>query len=334
VGLICATAFAQDIHFTQSQQTPMLINPAATGMFNGWERVTANHKNQWVNTGTKFFTTSLAADMNFFKPKRGNKAHMGFGLQLYNDIGGDSKFGIKQALFNVSAIVPVAEMQTLSAGLQFGLGQRTGNLNGLIFSNQFNGEVLDPTINSMEYNNLVTFIYPDVSAGLLYRYGNHNIGFTRDDATELTVGAAYFHINSPEMNYRIGFKEQLYSKWVFHGSFLKDFPGTSSGIEVYFNEFLQGPHSETLFGAIYRYRISSGSKTTGLSRDAYFMIGMNYRWKDAVCPLIYVQLSSFKFGISYDVTISEFGQASRSGGLEFSLTYANLDFALFKRRGL
>ena len=333
-GLLAAKGFAQDIHYTQSQQTPMLINPAATGMFNGWERITANHKNQWVNTGTKFFTTSLAADMNFFKPKRGSKAHMGFGVQLYNDIGGDSKFGTKQALFNLSAIVPVSEMQLLSAGLQFGLGQRTGNLTGLIFPNQFDGEALDPTINSMEYNNLVTFIYPDVSAGLLYRYGNHKVGFTRDDATDFTIGAAYFHINSPEMNYRIGFKEQLYSKWVVHASFLKDFSGTSSGIETWFNQYIQGPHSETLIGALYRYRISSGSKTTGLSRDAYFMIGLSYRWKDAVNPMMYIQFSSFKLGLSYDVTISEFGQASRSGGLEFSLTYANLDFALFKRRGL
>ncbi|MBL7898477.1 MAG: type IX secretion system membrane protein PorP/SprF, partial [Crocinitomicaceae bacterium] len=70
-ALAATASFAQDIHFTQSQQTPMLLNPAATGLFNGWERVTVNHKNQWVNSGTKFFTTSLAADMNFFKPKRG-----------------------------------------------------------------------------------------------------------------------------------------------------------------------------------------------------------------------------------------------------------------------
>jgi len=333
-GFVAANLFAQDIHFTQAQQTPMLINPAATGLFNGWERITANHKNQWVNTGTKFFTTSIAADMNFFKPKRGVKPHLGFGLQLYNDIGGDSKFGTKQALFNLSAIVPIAEMHTLSAGLQFGLGQRTGDLTNLIFPNQFDGNVLDPDMNSMEYNNLVSFIYPDLSAGFLYKYGNQKIGFTRDNSTEFTVGAAYFHINSPEMNYRIGFKEQLYSKFVIHASFLKDFEGSALGMEVYFNEFIQGPHNETLIGAFLRYRLSSGSKTTGLSRDAYFMAGLSLRYGDAVSPLLYIQFSSFKFGISYDITVSQFGQASRAGGLEFSLQFANLDFALFKRRGL
>lgn len=324
---------AQDIHFTQSQQVPMLINPAATGMFNGWERISVNHKNQWVNSGTKFFTTSLAADMNFFKPKRGNKAHMGFGVQLYNDIGGDSKFGTKQALFNLSAIVPVADMHTLAAGLQFGFGQRTGDLTGLIFPNQFDGTGLNATLNSNEANSLVSFIYPEVSAGVLYQYGNHKIGFSRDDATDFKIGVAYFHANSPEMTYRIGFTEQLYSKLVIHTSFLKDFPGTSFGVEAFFNEFIQGPHNETLLGALLRYRISSGSKTTGLSRDAYLIGGLSYRYGDAVSPMIFLQMSSFKFGISYDVTISNFGQYSRTGGLEFSLQYANLDFALFKRRG-
>ena len=119
---------------------------------------------------------------------------------------------------------------------------------------------------------------------------------------------------------------------VFHASFMKDFPGTSVGVEAFFNEFIQGPHNETLFGALLRYRLSSGGKTTGLSRDAYVMLGAAMRYGDAVSPLLYVQWSSFKLGISYDITVSKFGQYARTGGLEFSLEFANLDFALFKRR--
>ena len=44
------------------------------------------------------------------------------------------------------------------------------------------------------------------------------------------------------------------------------------------------------------------------------------------------QMSNFNFGLSYDITISDFGQYYRGGGLEFSLKYTNMDFALFKRR--
>lgn len=334
LALLTFNIAAQDIHFTQIQQNPMLLNPAATGMFNGWERATVNHKNQWVNSGTKYFTTSIAVDMNFFKPKRGNKAHMGVGFQFYNDIGGDSKFGTKQALFSLSGIVPIADMHSLSAGLQVGFGQRTGNLTGLVFPNQFDGEVLDPTINSMEYNNLVSFMYPDVSAGIYYHYGSQKVGFDRDDRTEFNLGVSYFHANSPEMKYRFGFTEELYAKLVLHTSFLKDFTGSSFGVEAFFNQFLQGPHSETLFGALLRYRLASGSKTTGLSKDMYLNAGLALRYGDAVCPMLFFQWSGLKFGMSYDITISQFSTFSRAGGLEFSLEYANLDFALFKRRRL
>jgi len=330
--LFTSNSSAQDIHFTQSNQTPMLINPAATGVFSGWERVSFNHKNQWVNSGTKFFTTSIAADLNLFKPRRGNGAHMGLGLQFYNDIGGDSKFGTRQVLISISGIVPLDEYQQLSGGLQMGLGQKFGDFSTLQFANQFDGETFNTVNQSGEINNLTTFMYADLSAGLFYRYGNHKIGFSRDDAMDFRIGIAYFHANRPELEYRLGSKEQLFAKIVIHTSLIKDFDGSKLGIEVFFNQFSQGPHNETLFGAQLRYRIKSGSKITGLSRDTYLSGGLSYRYQDAISPTINFQMSSFNFGLSYDITISEFGQYYRSGGLEFSLKYTNMDFALFKRR--
>jgi len=37
---------AQDIHFTQTSNTPLLINPAAAGVYDGWDRVIINQRNQ------------------------------------------------------------------------------------------------------------------------------------------------------------------------------------------------------------------------------------------------------------------------------------------------
>ncbi|MBN4072963.1 PorP/SprF family type IX secretion system membrane protein [Crocinitomix catalasitica] len=335
IGLLLASSvvWGQDIHFTQINENEMLLNPAMTGVFDGWERVSANHKNQWINAGTKFFTTSITADLNILKPKRGDRAHLGLGLQFYNDIGGDSKFGTKQFNLNISGIVPLAEKHRMSAGIQFGVAQRTGDLQSLLFSNQFDGSVLDPTINPQENNNLVSFVYPDLTAGVAYHFGNHSVGFDRDDKTEFRFGVAYSHLNRPQLNYRVGYSESLWAKWTIHGDFLKDFVGTKSGIEVFATQFFQGPHTETLLGAMYRLRLTDGTKTTGLKRDMYMKLGVAWRLNDAVAPIVYFHLGSFNFGISYDVTISELGNQARSGGLEFSLMYTNLDFALFKRRG-
>ena len=73
----------QDIHFTQTSNTPLLINPAAAGVYDGWERVVINQRNQWLGAGTQFMTTSVAADANFFKDEIKRKAHLGVGLLFF-----------------------------------------------------------------------------------------------------------------------------------------------------------------------------------------------------------------------------------------------------------
>ena len=48
----CVTAFfvnemnAQDVHFSQFNETPQLLNPGATGVYNGYMRGIINYKNQ------------------------------------------------------------------------------------------------------------------------------------------------------------------------------------------------------------------------------------------------------------------------------------------------
>lgn len=330
--LIGQASWSQDIHYTQLQQTPMLLNPAYTGSFPGWERIGVAHKSQWVGVGTKFHTTSLAVEMNFFKPKRGAGAYMGAGLQLYNDIGGDSKFGTKQALVNLSAVIPFNESHSISGGIQVGFGQRSGDLTGLLFPNQFDGEKLNSYVPSSEINNLVSFVYADAGFGFSYRYGNYEIGFARDNATEFKIGFAYLHANRPDLKYRLGYVEKLYGKYVGNISILKDFSGSRFGIEGMYNQFVQGPHTESVFGVLCRYRLSSGSKTTGLTRDAYLKGGLYYRLNDAISPAFFVEVFGFNFGLSYDVTLSQLSQVSRAGGIEFSLIYTNMDHALFKNR--
>jgi type IX secretion system PorP/SprF family membrane protein len=332
ITLLPALSFGQDIHYTQLQNAPLLLNPAYTGMFEGWERFGVIHRSQWMGAGTNFNTTTLSVDMNFFKPKRANSAHMGVGLLLYNDVGGDSKFGTKQMLFSASGIVPITEMQTISAGLQFGIGQRSGDINALLFGNQFNGFELDPSLPSNEVNALVSKIYSDINVGVSYRIANYKIGFSRDDALDFRFGVAYFHANRPDLSFVSGFKQKMYSKLGINASFLKDIEGSKVGFQVMFNQFLQGPHSETMLALMLRYRLSTGAKTTGLKRDAHISGGFYYRYKDAIAPAIFIDWAGFSFGFSYDITLSKLGQINRTGGIEFSLFYSNMDFALFKRR--
>jgi hypothetical protein len=107
---------------------------------------------------------------------------------------------------------------------------------------------------------------------------------------------------------------------------------TNLSVDGSIAQFFQGPHMETLLGAMLRYRFINGTKLTGLSQDAYVGFGAYYRLRDAVIPSVMINWNGFQFGISYDVTVSSMRKAYRGGSLEFSLSYTNLSHALFKSR--
>src|SRR3954466_6657585 len=78
---------AQDIHFSQVLETPLFLNPANTGFFNGYFRAIANYRNQWSAMGNPYQTIGISMDGGLFKSKR-RKAFMGLGFTLFNDRAG------------------------------------------------------------------------------------------------------------------------------------------------------------------------------------------------------------------------------------------------------
>lgn len=325
---------AQDLHFTQTTQTPLLINPGATGVYDGWERIIMNHRNQWIGAGTQFMTSALSADANFFKSVRNDKAHMGVGLQVFNDIGGDSQFGHQQVALSMSGILPMGGYgHVLSVGLQGGYGFRSGNTNALTFRSQWNGTEFDQLILSGEQNALSSFRYMEANAGIYYEYDGGQNTFQRNKDFKFTLGVAGFHLNKPELLYNNGTTDRLHRKFVAHAGVVSEIGTSVFSIDASAAEFMQASHFETLFGLMLRYRFEDGTKITGNAQDAFFGIGMYTRLKDAIMPSVMIDWRGFRFGVSYDVTVSALRRAYSGGSLEFSLSYVNKDHALFKRRG-
>jgi len=334
LSLLCVgNTFSQDLHFSQTAQTPLLINPAAAGVYDGWERVIVNHRNQWLGAGTQFMTTSVAADANFGKSRMNDKAHVGLGLMFYNDIGGDSRFGGQTGSLTLSGILPMGGSgHTLSAGIQGGFGSRKCDVSNLTFSSQWNGTQYDQTILSGETNGMNSFTYMDASAGVYYVFDGGQSTFRRNNDFKFQLGVAGYHLNRPQLKYATITGERMYSKFVFHSSVLADLAETDWSIDGSILQFVQGPHLETIFGMMFKYRLQDGTKITGNFQDAYFAIGTYYRLKDALIPSVAIDWRGFKFGISYDVTVSSMRKAYSGGSLEFSLSYTNLSHALFKSR--
>ncbi|MGB1315520.1 MAG: PorP/SprF family type IX secretion system membrane protein [Chitinophagales bacterium] len=82
---------AQDVHFSQYYASPLTLNPALTGKFNGLYRVTAIYRDQWRNIqqqkSNTFMTPSLSVDFSLLKDKLKNSA-LGVGAVVtYDKVG-------------------------------------------------------------------------------------------------------------------------------------------------------------------------------------------------------------------------------------------------------
>lgn len=324
-------AIAQDLHFTQTIQTPQLINPAATGVFDGWERAIINHRSQWLGSSTQFSSTAVAVDANLGKSTMNDQAHLGVGLMFFNDVGGDGKFGNQQAALTVSGILPMGGYgHTLSAGLQGGYGQRSVNAANLTFMSQWDGNGFDPTLLSGEGNLGNSFVYLDASAGLMYMYDGGSNTFSRNNDFKFQFGISGYHLNAPELRFNTGVSEErMNRKYVAHMRVIAEVAGSKWSVDASAAQFIQGGHYETILGGLMRYRFENGTKITGLSHDAFFGFGTYFRVKDALVPTVMMDWRGFQFGISYDVTVSKL-RTAYTGSLEFSLSYVNRHDALFK----
>lgn len=330
IGFAGATK-AQDLHYTQIMQSPNLLNPGAVGVYDGWERVAIHHRNQWLGGSTSYMSTGINADATLMKDVYRPKAHLGFGLHFYNDLAGASKFGSQIGGLTVSGILPIGSGSQLSLGIQGSFGSRRGDISRVMFDSQWGGNAYDPLIISGE-SNLSTFTYLDASAGLFYQFDGGQTSFARNNDVKFQFGLAAYHANAPQLRYRTGSSEKLERKYVAMFNYTMDIPNTLWSFDAQGAQFVQGGHFETLLGLILKRRFSEGSKQTGFKRDASIGFGCYTRIKDAIMPTIQVEYKGFKFGLSYDATLSAYRRSLGIGSMELSVSFVNQHHALFKTR--
>jgi len=133
--LVDGRVAAQDIHYSQFYSSPLTLNPALTGAFEGQYRFVGNERRQWgsITLPYVYETFGLSAEM-----KQPFKALPDFaaGLAVYRDKAGDSEFGTLQ--INLSGAYSIRmnsdSTQFLTIGLQSGMTQRKINYNKLTSS--------------------------------------------------------------------------------------------------------------------------------------------------------------------------------------------------------
>lgn len=334
VAIVCVCAGsvrAQDIHFSQFNETPLHINPAYTGLFDGIFRASVHYRNQWTAMGSPYTTMAGCFDVQVGNPN--GPARMGIGAYVYKDQAGDSKLGTFNGSLSVSGLVKLNDYNVLSAGIMGGYGQRSATIASLQWESQYINGAYDPDAATNEANLLTSFPYVDFAGGIAYQFRSVSGSLVGKDVTELNVGISMFHINKPEQKFHGGSGDVLSSRLVLHSHFRYDFPGTAWSLRPSVTYMKQGAASELMFGSALRLRIKNGTKITNFFSESGVGFGVHYRWKDAIVPQFYYDLGDFFIGLAYDVNISKYSMVSKyQGGFEITLRYANLNGALYKNR--
>lgn len=319
----------QDIHFSQTYMTPLLLNPAQTGLYRGDHRAFINYKDQWSGMGSPgavYNTIFFSFDAGMFKRKWDN-AYLGAGVTAYKDVAGDLKMGTMQANLSLSGIVRITANQLISGGLQGGYVQRSVSGTAMQWDSQYDDKTgqFNASIPSNDIASVPPSQYGDFTAGLAWNYNAGESSIFSNNQLKATLGVAMDHINRPKQQFNLNNNyENLHSKLVFHGVAQIGIPHTNYDIVPNAILFKQGASYELTIGTMIRWTIKEESKYTGLMKEIALSMGAQYRMGDAIIPALLFEYANYAAGVSYDVNISSLKQGTQGkGGLEFSLRFIN-----------
>ena len=314
IVLTAPAAFAQDIHFTQFDMAPMVVNPAFTGLFDGKVRVSAIYRNQWASVTVPYVTYGAAIDLPLLL--EGNDDRLSGGLQLYKDQAGDGNLSNFTGLVSIAYHKSTGALSELSVGLQGGYAQKSIDLSKLYFGDEWlNGAFVPAT--SQEYHlgigNSVNYYL--VNAGLAYSQN------TRDGRFNFTLGAAANNLNQPnddiekKQNSQTGldmrFTGELGINWIVSQRL------TLRPAVLYQN---QATASELIAGNEFLYQVGGAPGYSDFSTAVF--LGGWWRSGDAAMITAGVEFKGFRIGASYDYNISTLNTSSNgNGGFEIGIRY-------------
>ncbi|MBL4669572.1 MAG: PorP/SprF family type IX secretion system membrane protein [Flavobacteriales bacterium] len=301
-SLFSRISFGQDIHFSQFYNSPLNLNPALIGGFNGEFRFVGNQRTQWSSVTTPYSTFGLSADA-----KNIYNTPIGVGLSVYQDKAGDSEFSTLQVGIGVAYTLTLKDsLQTITVSGQPTFTQRSINYDKLQFDNQYNGNFYDANLNNGENFNNDGRTYFNLHGGIAW---NYKIAQRK----ELTAGLAMHNILKPQQTF---FNEniQLHQRYTLHigGLF-----AVSEKVDILpnINFQTQNKFKELIFGGQGKYHLNNGNYKA-------LYAGVWYRNSDAAYFNVGLDYADFHFGVSYDLNLSSLKVASRNrGGFEFSIIY-------------
>lgn len=315
---------SQDIHISQFWLSPVAINPATAGFFDGDARIGAYNRTQWRSISKAYQTMGVSADLPLIK-RLSSQDLFGLGVTFDYDQDGDSKFTTIQGnlLLSYARALDNLNNNFLMGGITLGGAQRSWDYSNLKWDAQWVNGQYDPNAGNDETFHGNSYWFGDMGLGIQWFFQPGFLSFYQ-------VGFSVYHINRPKISMLKDDGIRLPIKWVAYAITSIEVHSDIAVIPSAYISF-QDKYREILLGATYSHTLPIDVK--GFKNKAN--IGLYYRWKDAVYFSAGMEWRRFTFGISYDFNVSELRQASNvRGGVEVIASYIIKKKKYLKRKDI
>jgi type IX secretion system PorP/SprF family membrane protein len=309
-AFFCLSAHAQDPNFSQFFASPLTLNPAFTGKFNGLVRVAGNYRNQWPTIQNAFTTGTVSVDLNILDRNIPEMDQFGVGIMGFTDRGGNGILRNNYLSLSTSYHKALDEdgYNQFGVGFQGTYVTKTLDRNGFKFEDMLRSDGFTGITQESFSGTRLNVSYFDMAAGFLYN------GTTNGD-NNVYAGLSMYHITRPKEQFREG-DYYIAPRYTFSAG--ARFPiGEVNAINISGNFNHEANARNVVFGGAYEFNLSADP-----NYPTNLYLGSWYRWKDAIIPYVGLEFGELHIGASYDVNISGLKPGSNTrGGAEVSLIY-------------
>lgn len=309
--LMCLSSLAlsaQDLHFSQYINSPLLVNPANTGYAPDNDyRACAQYRKQWANLTSSYNTFSAWGDVQLLKNKIEN-GWLGLGLNMFSDEAGNGTLVSNKLYLSLAYHQLLSEYTALSFGVSGGYVQKRIDASKLTFDNQWNNKFFDVNLPIGEVFNANSVSYADFSAGI-------NFAWFPTQKNLFNAGVSIQHLNAPNESFTTGAQNATVplriNSFVQADVALDELWGLLGN--AYYSTMAQT--SEWLVGGLVKRKLDADNGKS-------LLLGVYYRSMDAFIPTVGFGLQGTQIMLSYDYNNSALSKYTNSfGALELSILF-------------
>lgn len=303
------SAKAQDLHYSQFYNSPLNVNPALTGVFNGDHRFIGSLRDQWRFVPVPWFTFSGAYDQKLHIGVT-EKSFWSAGANFNYDSQGDSRINL--ATLNVTGSYNriLNPSNVITGGLLLGYSTRGFSETDLTWDKQWNGDTFDATDPSGEAFDATRVSFLETAAGVNYRWQKSN-------RTKVDVGLGVFHLIEPSVSYYDGDTEKLPRRYNVMG--LGNIQLLDAiDLQMHGLYQKQEEYSELVIGALGKFYLNQKR-----GKETQIHLGFGYRTSGSLIPTFAIDYRGVYVSFSYDADVTNFNDLAESsrGGPEFHVRY-------------